>query len=82
MKTKIKGLFVGLLAIGAFIGFCSYVTTVSGTGGAKESAAGINPEAGKEIFFGEGQCSTCHSVGGEGSANRCPNQCVLMVRVM
>lgn len=81
MKTNIMVLLVGLLGIGAFIGFCSYVTTVSGTGGAKESAAGINPEAGKEIFFGEGQCSTCHSVGGEGSANRCPNQGNVMVRI-
>ena len=81
MKTNLMVLLVGLLGIGAFMGFCSYVTTVSGTGGAKESAAGINPEAGKEIFFGEGMCSTCHSVGGEGSANRCPNQGNVMVRI-
>ncbi|ODS30625.1 MAG: putative heme protein [Candidatus Scalindua rubra] len=82
MGSNIKVMIVGTIGILLFVGFCSYVTTVSGTGGGGgEVAAGINPEAGKEIFFGDGQCSTCHSVGGEGSANRCPNQGTLMVRV-
>jgi putative heme-binding domain-containing protein len=82
LKNNLNILGFGLFILVSFTLACSYITMVSGTGGKKEAAAGINPEAGKEIFFGDGQCGTCHSVGGEGSANRCPNQGDLMVRVM
>lgn len=64
----------GVIILGAFVGICNYVTNVSGggdSGGA--DTGGINAEVGKEIYFGEGQCSTCHKVGGEGSATRCPD---------
>jgi cytochrome c2 len=33
----------------------------------------VSPEAGRNIFWGKGKCSTCHSVGSEGSAIRGPN---------
>jgi putative heme-binding domain-containing protein len=33
----------------------------------------ISPTAGQEIFWGGGQCHTCHSVGAQGSAIRGPN---------
>lgn len=38
-------------------------------GGAVEPS----PQAGEEIFWGKGECHTCHSIGGRGSAIRGPN---------
>lgn len=64
----------GIIVLGSFVGICNYVTNVSGGGGSGGADNGeINAEAGKEIYFGSGQCSTCHKVGGEGSATRCPD---------
>lgn len=64
----------GVIVLGSFVGICNYVTNVSGGGGGGGAeTGGINAEAGKEIYFGDGQCSTCHKVGGEGSATRCPD---------
>ena len=64
----------GVIVLGSFVGICNYVTNVSGGGGSGSTDTGeINAEAGKAIYFGEGQCSTCHKVGGEGSATRCPD---------
>ncbi len=40
---------------------------------AKVALEGVSPEVGKEIFWGKGKCSICHSVGSEGSAIRGPN---------
>jgi putative heme-binding domain-containing protein len=37
-------------------------------------ATGISPEAGEKIFWGDGQCHTCHSIGTSGSATRGPDQ--------
>jgi len=81
LKNNLNILGFGAFVLVSFALACAYITMVSGAGGKKEGAAGINPEAGKEVFFGDGLCSTCHSVGGEGSANRCPNQGDLMVRM-
>ncbi len=81
LKNNINILGFGAFVLVSFALACAYITMVSGAGGKKEGAAGINPEAGKEVFFGDGLCSTCHSVGGEGSATRCPNQGDLMVRM-
>ncbi|MGR3220242.1 MAG: c-type cytochrome [Candidatus Anammoxibacter sp.] len=61
------------IVLGSFVGICNYVTVISGGSGDSGGAEGINAEAGKEIYFGDGQCSTCHKVGGEGSATRCPD---------
>lgn len=59
-----------LIAIFVYIG--DVIAEISGgTGGG--GATGISPEAGSEIFWGKGQCFTCHMVGGQGSAIRCPN---------
>jgi putative heme-binding domain-containing protein len=49
------------------------VTGLSGGGGGG-GATGINPEAGEKIYWGDGQCHTCHSIGTSGSATRGPNQ--------
>ena len=63
------------IVLGSFVGICNYVTVLSGGGGSSGGdTGGINAEVGKEIFFGDGQCSTCHKVGPEGSATRCPDQ--------
>ena len=63
-----------VLVLGLFIGICQYVTDLSGGGGSGGGdTGGISAEVGKEIYFGDGQCGTCHKVGGEGSATRCPD---------
>ena len=33
----------------------------------------ISPEGGEAIYWGKGRCFTCHSIGDNGSAVRCPN---------
>lgn len=48
------------------------VTRISGEG-ASAATGDVSAEAGRAIFFGKGKCSTCHSLGQEGSAIRCPN---------
>lgn len=65
-------LFV-LLVVGSFNFISEVITRISGTSSASVVAAGVNPEAGEAIFWGKGKCHTCHSVGGRGSAIRCPN---------
>ena len=62
-----------LVVLGLFAYLGQLVTDVSGGGVAKASAEGISPEAGEAIYFGKGKCSTCHSVGDQGSAIRGPN---------
>jgi putative heme-binding domain-containing protein len=63
----------------ALVGFFVYVgvvlTDISGEAGREVGmvAVGVNPEAGEAIFWGRGKCSTCHSVGSQGSAVRGPN---------
>lgn len=70
----------GVTVLGLFLGVCNYVTKVSGGGGSVGQVSGINAEIGKEVFFGDGQCYTCHKVGPEGSATRCPDQEGLFTR--
>ncbi len=67
-----KSIIFSLLILGFFIYVCYYVTGLSGGSGGG-GAKGVNPEAGKEIYWGDGQCSTCHSIGSSGSATRGPN---------
>lgn len=50
------------------------------TGGEKGmvvAAKGVSVENGEAIYWGRGRCTTCHSLGGKGSAIRCPNHGVL-----
>ncbi|MDR4496791.1 MAG: c-type cytochrome [Candidatus Scalindua sp.] len=68
-----KSVIFTLLVLGFFVYVCFYVTGLSGGSGGGE-AKGVNPEAGEQIFWGDGQCSTCHSIGSQGSATRGPNQ--------
>ena len=62
-----------MAVLGFFVFVCIYVTNLSGGGGGG-GATGVNPEAGEKIFWGEGQCHTCHSIGTSGSATRGPDQ--------
>lgn len=66
-------LFMALL-IGGFIYIGSIVTKLSGEkGGVDTVTAGVSPEGGETIFWGKGQCHTCHSIGKRGSGIRGPN---------
>ncbi|MCP5007040.1 MAG: c-type cytochrome, partial [Planctomycetes bacterium] len=68
-----KSIIFTLLIVGFFVYVCYYITGLSGGSGGGE-AKGVNPEAGEKIYWGDGQCSTCHSIGSSGSATRGPNQ--------
>ncbi|MCF6149730.1 MAG: c-type cytochrome [Candidatus Kuenenia sp.] len=72
-KTMLKIVAFGVAVIGFYMYITVYVTGLSGTGGG-ESAGGVTPEAGEQIFWGDGQCSTCHKIGSSGSATRGPDQ--------
>jgi len=62
-----------LVILGAFIYIGAVVTEISGTGTAAAAAEGVSVESGETIYWGEGKCSTCHSLGDLGSAVRGPN---------
>ena len=72
-KSMLKITAFGLVVIGFYIYITMYVAGLSGTGGG-ESAGGVSPESGEKIFWGDGQCSTCHKIGSSGSATRGPDQ--------
>jgi len=74
MKSFLKSAVFSLCILGFFVFVCMYVTGLSGGGGGGGGATGINPEAGEKIYWGDGQCHTCHSIGTSGSATRGPNQ--------
>lgn len=72
-KSMLKITAFGIAVIGFYIYITVYVAGLSGTGGG-ESASGVSPEAGEKIFWGDGQCGTCHKIGTSGSATRGPDQ--------
>lgn len=72
-KSMLKITAFGIAVIGFYIYITMYVSGLSGTGGG-ESAGGVSPEAGEKIFWGDGQCGTCHKIGTSGSATRGPDQ--------
>jgi len=78
-KTMLKIAAFGVAVIGFYMYITVYVSGLSGTGGGAV-ATGVNPEAGEQIFWGAGQCSTCHKIGSRGSATRGPDQEGLAVR--
>jgi putative heme-binding domain-containing protein len=63
-----------LVVLGAFLWVGQAITAM--TGGAKKAGGvvEVGPEGGESIFWGKGRCYTCHSIGGQGSAVRGPNQ--------
>lgn len=79
MRRSLLSVAVFVLAITLSFVYVGYtITRVSGRqGGIEAGLVEVSPEAGQKIFWGKGKCSTCHSIGSEGSAMRCPNQGVL-----
>lgn len=57
-----------------FVALGAYLYDLSGGGGFATASGEVSVEAGEQVFRGKGKCSTCHSIGDEGSAVRCPNQ--------
>ena len=62
-----------LVILGSFIFIGALVTAISGGEATATAAEGVNPEAGEAIYWSNGKCSTCHSLGTRGSAIRGPN---------
>ena len=73
MRSFLNSVIFTVAILGFFVYVCTYVTNLSGGGGGG-GATGVSPEAGEKIFWGEGQCHTCHSIGTSGSATRGPDQ--------
>lgn len=73
MSGALRAFILLLISLGAFLWVGAAVTSL--TGGERRTSAEveINPEGGESIFWGKGRCFTCHSVGDQGSAVRCPN---------
>jgi mono/diheme cytochrome c family protein len=72
-STSIRIVSFGLVVIGTFVGLGAYLFDLSGGAGFATTSGDVSAEAGEQIFSGKGKCSTCHSIGDEGSAVRCPN---------
>ncbi len=72
-NAVVRVFFVLLVVLGAFLWVGSTITAM--TGGEKKAGGKveISPEGGEQIFWGKGRCFTCHSLGDQGSAVRCPN---------
>ncbi len=74
MSGLSKGSILVTLMCAAFVLCGELLTAVSGGGGGGGGISGeLGPEQGDAIFHGKGKCYTCHSIGDEGSAVRCPN---------
>lgn len=73
LHTFLKVVLFVLCLVGFFVYIGDAITGISGVKGMGGSAVGVSPEAGEVIFWGKGKCGTCHSIGGQGSAIRCPN---------
>ncbi len=73
MKSFLNAVIFSLAVVGFFAYVCMYVTNLSGGMGGG-GATGVSPEAGEKIFWGDGQCHTCHRIGTSGSATRGPDQ--------
>jgi putative heme-binding domain-containing protein len=72
-RAFLRSVVFVLCVLGVYIYIAGVITEISGQGNRGVAAAGVGPEQGREVFFGKGKCSTCHSLGTEGSAVRCPN---------
>ena len=62
-----------VVLLGAFMWVGQTITAMTGGGKRAAAVVDVSPEGGEAIFWGKGRCYTCHSVGGRGSAVRCPN---------
>ncbi|MDA9983393.1 c-type cytochrome [Gammaproteobacteria bacterium] len=75
MSNAVVRVFIVLLVVLGTYMWIGYAITAM-TGGEQKSGGvvEISPEGGEQIFWGKGRCFTCHSIGGQGSAVRGPNQ--------
>jgi len=73
MSGALRAFILLLGSLAAFLWVGAAVTSL--TGGERQTTAevDISPEGGETIFWGKGRCFTCHSIGDQGSAVRCPN---------
>ncbi|MBQ38937.1 MAG: hypothetical protein CME04_21330 [Gemmatimonadaceae bacterium] len=71
--NPLKILAYSLVNILIFMWLGSYLFALSGSVMPGGLSGEISVDAGEAIFKGAGKCSTCHSIGDEGSAVRCPN---------
>jgi putative heme-binding domain-containing protein len=68
-----KVFFFLLLVLATYLWIGHSVTALTGGEKKASSVVEISPEGGESIFWGKGRCFTCHSLGDQGSAVRCPN---------
>jgi len=69
--ASIAAYVVGIIA--AFMYSGVYLFDLSGAVMPSNVSGDVSVATGEAIFNGKGKCYTCHSIGGEGSAVRCPN---------
>jgi putative heme-binding domain-containing protein len=69
-----------LVIIGTFTYISMYVGALSGGSAGGAVDGGVDVETGESLFWGDGQCSTCHKIGSEGSSTRGPDQENLFVK--
>ena len=62
-----------IVLCGGFIYLGSVITKLSGEKASVAVVSDVSPEGGETIFWGKGQCHTCHSIGNKGSGIRGPN---------
>ncbi len=78
MQPEVKALgkvflfLVSMVLIYIFVGWKITMMT-GGVKGMVAKATGVSIDNGEAIYWGRGRCTTCHSLGGRGSAVRCPN---------
>ena len=72
-RTVLKVFVVLLVVLACYIWVGRTITAMTGGEKTAGGVVEISPEGGEQIFWGKGRCFTCHSVGGQGSAVRCPN---------
>jgi len=67
---SIAGFVFGVFGLFILIGW--YITDLQG-GAGTSFGAGVSPERGEALFWGDGTCHTCHAVGERGNMKRGPN---------
>lgn len=74
MARVVGKVFIFLMVLVALFMWVGHAITDL-TGGERRGGGviTISPEGGEAIFWGKGRCYTCHSLGEQGSAVRCPN---------
>jgi putative heme-binding domain-containing protein len=73
MNAFLKAAVFTVAICASYIYIGIVITDISGGSKAGVKIEGVSVEAGEQIFWGNGKCHTCHSVGTKGSAIRAPN---------